>query len=723
MTAIIRFTPVYGATEEQPLCYLLEVDDFKILLDCGWDPKFDLDVLKPLTKLVKRVDAVLISHPDIPHLGALPYAVGKLGLTAPVYATIPVYKMGQMFMYDAYQNRYSNEDFTLFNLDDVDAAFDKFVQLKYSQRVTFEGNGAGIEITAHPAGHLIGGSVWKIKKENEEIIYAVDYNHKKERHLSSVTLEALGRPTLLITDSYNALNSQASRKNRDNELLDTVMQILRGGGDVLIPVDTAGRVLELLIVLDQYWTNNKLGTYSLAFLSNVSFNTIEFAKSQLEWMNDTIMNAFNHSRENPFSFKHARLCHDREQLENLPTPRVVLASMHDLESGFAQELFVEYSEIKKNAVIFVDKPSPKTLAAQILQQQPPFKYTTSLKRRVPLEGEELEQHERKKREKEEAEALKRANAADDSGSESESDDELLLSKIPFQRSYDMTVDSFHNEGFKHPMFPYLEKINIYDEYGEGLVASDFIPDSDKKSITPMEEAKKGQNVVEMDVDTDAVPTKCIQVPTELKVNCVIKYIDFEGRSDGRSIKNILQHVAPRKLILIHGSSIATDHLRKFCESIKELKSATVFTPQNMENVHVTSDINIFKIKLSDTLMDTLEFQKVGDYELALVNGQVRIVDDGLDVPVLEKLPSDVMQEHKPAFIGEVKLYDLKPILMSAGYRADLQGGALVIMTPDGAPLSIRKDEVDGKAQLRLEGMMSEDYFRIRELLYSQFTII
>lgn len=29
---------------------------------------------------------------------------------------------------------------------------------------------------------MIGGSIWKISKEGEEeIVYAVDYNHKKER--------------------------------------------------------------------------------------------------------------------------------------------------------------------------------------------------------------------------------------------------------------------------------------------------------------------------------------------------------------------------------------------------------------------------------------------------------------------------------------------------------------------------------------------------------------
>ena len=43
---------------------------------------------------------MLLSHPDLAHLGALPFLVGRLGLAAPIYGTGPVHKMGQMFMYD-----------------------------------------------------------------------------------------------------------------------------------------------------------------------------------------------------------------------------------------------------------------------------------------------------------------------------------------------------------------------------------------------------------------------------------------------------------------------------------------------------------------------------------------------------------------------------------------------------------------------------------------------
>ncbi len=123
MSAILKFTPLYGTKNEGAVCSVLEVDDFCILLDCGWDDKFNVETLEPLKPWVSRIDAVLISHPDILHLvtissspprfnispviqqGALPFLVGKWGLSAPVYATMAIYKMGQMFLYDAYESK------------------------------------------------------------------------------------------------------------------------------------------------------------------------------------------------------------------------------------------------------------------------------------------------------------------------------------------------------------------------------------------------------------------------------------------------------------------------------------------------------------------------------------------------------------------------------------------------------------------------------------------
>lgn len=156
------------------------------------------------------------------------------------------------------------------------------VQLKYSQNVSLKGKGNGLVITPYAAGHMLGGTMWKIVKDGEEdILYAVDYNHKKERHLDGAVLESLGRPSLLITDSLNALNVPDRRKERDQALVAEILRTMRRGGNMLIAVDTAGRVLELSQLLDQLWQNEDLSRYHIALLNYVGKNVIEFAKGQV----------------------------------------------------------------------------------------------------------------------------------------------------------------------------------------------------------------------------------------------------------------------------------------------------------------------------------------------------------------------------------------------------------------------------------------------------------
>lgn len=133
MSSNIKFLPLYGAGSEPPLAYILEVEDFRMLLDVGWTESFDLSLLEPLKEVAPSVDAVLISHPDISHLGALPYAAGKLGLKAIAYCTEPVKKLGTMVMYDLHGAISRCSDFDLFDLDDVDGAFDNTILLKYSE--------------------------------------------------------------------------------------------------------------------------------------------------------------------------------------------------------------------------------------------------------------------------------------------------------------------------------------------------------------------------------------------------------------------------------------------------------------------------------------------------------------------------------------------------------------------------------------------------------------
>jgi len=50
---------------------------------------------------------------------------------------------------------------------------------------------------------------------------------------------------------------------------------------------------------------------------------------------------------------------------------------------------------------------------------------------------------------------------------------------------------------------------------------------------------------------DETPTKYISFQDSIAIKCMLQYIDFEGLTDGRSIRNILTKIAPRKLVRVH----------------------------------------------------------------------------------------------------------------------------------------------------------------------------
>jgi Cft2 family RNA processing exonuclease len=101
-----------------------------------------------VNSVAPRVDALLLSHADIRHLGAYPYALAHLGLNCPVYGTLPMQYMGRLELRDIYLSRRDVEDFKLFTIDDIEAAFNRIITLKHSQPVQLEGTCVYISVTA-----------------------------------------------------------------------------------------------------------------------------------------------------------------------------------------------------------------------------------------------------------------------------------------------------------------------------------------------------------------------------------------------------------------------------------------------------------------------------------------------------------------------------------------------------------------------------------------------
>ncbi|VDN22545.1 unnamed protein product [Gongylonema pulchrum] len=479
---------------------------------------------------------------------------------------------------------------------------------------------------------MIGGAIWRITKMgDEEIVYAVDFNHRKERHLNGCTFEGIGRPNLMITDAFNALYSQPRRKQRDEQLVTRLLGTVRDGGDVMVVIDTAGRILEIAHLLDQLWNNAEAGlmTYNLVMLSYVASSVVEFAKSQVEWMSDKVLKSFEVGRYNPFQFRHVQLCHTLTELIRVRSPKVVLVSGLDMESGFSRELFLDWCTDVKNTVIITGRSGDRTLGARLIRMAEQSaenpngsinrNLTIEVKRRIRLDGAELKNYRAMKlAEEREATRIRLEHA--DSSEDSDDDTVMVLgastagaagkmfvasrhastgadnghfgnnsatasadvtaTHIAEQRSHDIMwkweqqqKSSFFKQSKKSfPMFPYIEEKTRWDDYGEVIRPEEYMV-SDTAALPPHPAESKDAGGAGSDCDEQVTllqeerewPSKCISQIVKMEVLCKVDFIDFEGRSDGESVKKILSQIKPKQMIIVHGSSAATRHLAQYAQ--------------------------------------------------------------------------------------------------------------------------------------------------------------
>lgn len=735
MGTSVQVKPLCGVYNEDPLSYLISVDGFNFLVDCGWNDIFDPSILQPLFRVASSIDAVLLSHPDTLHLGALPYAMKQLGLSAPVYATEPVYRLGLLTMYDHYLSRKQVSEFDLFTLDDIDSAFQNATRLTYSQNYHLSGKGEGIVIAPHVAGHLLGGTVWRITKDGEDIIYAVDFNHRKERLLNGTALPTFTRPAVLITDAINALTSQPPRQQREKEFVGTILNTLRADGNVLLPVDTAGRVLELLLVLEEYWTQNNL-TYPIFFLTYVASSTIDYVKSFLEWMSDSIAKSFEHTRDNAFLLRHVTLLINKSDLDNVPEgPKVVLASMASLEAGFSHDIFVEWAADSRNLVLFTERGQFGTLACKLQAKPPPKAVKVIMSKRVPLVGDELAAYEEEQSRIKE-EALKASFIKEEPKAAREPDltvgDPMVidssathsLSDGGGQQSgvyRDILIDGFVPPSSSvAPMFPFYDNYSEWDDFGEVINPDDYVikdEDMDQGALQMNGELNGKLDEGSVSLFLDTTPSKVVSNELTVQVKCSLLFKDFEGRSDSFSVKMILSRVPPLKLVLVHGSAEATEHLKQHCVSSV---CPHVYAPRIEETIDVTSDLCAYKVQLSEKLMSNVLFKKLGDYEIAWVDAEVGQTESGM----LSLLPlSTPAPPHKSVLVGDIKLSDFKQFLASQGVQAEVSSGILRCgehVTLRKVADASQKSGSGGVQQIILEGPLSGEYYKIRDYLYSQF---
>mmetsp|Transcript_48188 Transcript_48188/g.154355 ORF Transcript_48188/g.154355 Transcript_48188/m.154355 type:complete len:294 (+) Transcript_48188:151-1032(+) len=290
------------------------------------------------------------------------------------------------------------------------------------------------------------------------------------------------------------------------------------------------------------------------------------------------------------------------------------------------------------------------------------------------------------------------------------------------------------------MFPYTADTSTWDEYGQVIDPSKYAEtggEDDMPGDMDLDPGRMmamggGGEAMEME-EAEAPPTKIITVNMNLNVCAETRSFDYEGLADGRSMKTILCHVAPRQMIIIHGS---TDATAKLADAVRNdmPKGAVVHCPRSGEVVVAASTASSYKIELSEDLMSRVRFHTLGEYQVAWVEGDVEAdanakVDTGADgeegeekalaAPLLHLTLPEGRDggAHGGVMVGSVKLGELKQALAAAGMPAEVRGGVL-LCGADGY-VTVRKAP-GSEGQLVLEGALCEDYYKVRQLVYGQY---
>ncbi|KAK5951370.1 hypothetical protein OHC33_007426 [Knufia fluminis] len=343
---MFQFTALSGAQSTSRASQsILELDGgVKILVDIGWDERFDTRQLAELEKHVSTLSFILLTHATISHLGAYAHCCKHIPLFSqvPVYATAPVIAFGRTTLQDLYssapaaatfipasaspEDQTATDDATRSNIlreaptfEEINTYFSAITPLKYSQphqpaASYFSTPLEGLTLTAYNAGHTLGGTIWHIQHGMESIVYAVDWHQGRENVIAgaawfegiggSDVSEALRKPTALVCSSINGdkIALSGGKKARDEALLGHIRSCLSRGGSVLIPTDSSARILELAWLLEKVWqegsNDENLKNAKVYMATKSAHATLRHARSLLEWMDDSIVREFEGEEEN-----------------------------------------------------------------------------------------------------------------------------------------------------------------------------------------------------------------------------------------------------------------------------------------------------------------------------------------------------------------------------------------------------------------------------------------
>ena len=254
----------FGATGQVTgSCYLLENNNFRLLLDCGLfqgskDTEAQNTADFPFDP--SSIDAVVLSHAHLDHCGRLPKLV-KDGFKGKVFLTEASFSLLELMLRDAVHIQLRDTEWEnkrrqragkklldpLYDLNDVDALLKLRYPIYYSKEQEIL---PGITVSFHEAGHILGSSIVRLLINDQDniktLVFSGDLGNPNSPLLRdpSILVEA----DILLLESTYGDRDHKPLENTLDELRETLAEAAKSEGNVIIPAFAVGRTQDLI-----YW--------------------------------------------------------------------------------------------------------------------------------------------------------------------------------------------------------------------------------------------------------------------------------------------------------------------------------------------------------------------------------------------------------------------------------------------------------------------------------------
>jgi uncharacterized protein len=364
----VRITFLGGGRQVGRSCLLLQTPNSKVLLDCGIDvassgsdkfPYFNVPEFN-----IAELDAVIISHAHLDHVGLLPYLY-KMGYKGPVYMTAPTRDIAALLSLDFIGVAYKQAAAPLFGSKDIKEMVKHSICLNYNEVTDVTPD---VRMTFYNSGHTLGSALVHLNIGNgaHNLVYTGDYKYGKSRLLDPA-IASFPRVESVITESTYGAKQDVLPQRRESEeqFLESVTKAIKRGGKVLIPELGLGRAQETMLVLEDAIKTGKLEKVPI-YIDGMIWDINAIHTAYPDFLSSQVKSQIFQDN-NPFvSEIFSRVGSPQERKKVVEGgPCIVLATSGMLVGGASVEYFKEFASNKNNAIIFVCYQGVGSLGRQV----------------------------------------------------------------------------------------------------------------------------------------------------------------------------------------------------------------------------------------------------------------------------------------------------------------------------------------------------------------------